>query len=200
MYCVNCCSLCIPYNTRDGCSYVYEFELWSHVSNIENHLAKYCLKCHTLLECFTGETPDLGVFHHWWYTPVWYKEKTTAMGQTKLFPGQYMGLAWNAGEVLCAKVLTCLDKGQPQIIHHGIYFARTPVETSLPHLLEYPKDKLWPKLEVDPKVPRATNLGTNPNNSQGVVIKPPVNKGHNNSPTAKKLKIAVDGADQSNNH
>ncbi len=81
-----------------------------------------------------------------------------------------MGLAWNVGEALCAKILTCPDRGHPQIIHWGIYFARTPGETAMPHLLEYPKDKLWPKIKVDPKVPRATNLVPAPDNSQGAEL------------------------------
>ncbi len=100
--------------------YAYKFELWSHVSDVENHLSKRCLKWQTPLECFIGETPDLSVFRHRWYAPVWYKEKTAATGQAKLFQGQYIGLAWNVGEALCAKILTCLDKGRPQIIH-GVY-------------------------------------------------------------------------------
>ncbi len=145
-----------------GVGFAYKFELWSHVSDVENHLSKRCLKWQTPLECFMKETPDLSVFCHCWYAPVWYKEKTAATGQVKLFPGRYMGLAWNVGEALCAKILTCPDKGRPQIIHRGIYFARTPGETALPHLLEYPKDKLWPKIELDPKVPRATELVTTP--------------------------------------
>ncbi len=37
--------------------FAHKFELWSHVSDVENHLAKCCLKWRTPLDCFTGETP-----------------------------------------------------------------------------------------------------------------------------------------------
>ncbi len=90
---------CIRQET--GIGYAYEYELWSHVSDVENHLAKRCLKWRTPLECFTGETPDLSDFRHCWYAPVWYKEKTAATNQVKLFPQRYIGLAWNVGEALC---------------------------------------------------------------------------------------------------
>ncbi len=114
--------------------------------------------------------------------------------QMKLLMGQYMGLVWNVGETLCAKILTCPDKGWPQIIHRDNYFAQTPDKTALSHLPEYPKDKLWPKIELNPKAPRAPDLGTAPNNSQGAKIAHPENMGHNNPPKAKRLKLTVDGA------
>ncbi len=104
-----------------------------------------------------------------------------------------MGLSWNVGEALCAKILTCPDKGRPQIIHWGIYFATTPGETTLPHLLKYPKDKLWPKIEVDPKVPRATDLVTTPDNSQGAEVASLADNGCNNPPKVKKFKLTVEG-------
>ncbi len=63
---------------------------------------------------------------------------------------------------------------------------------ALPHLLEYPKDKLWPK--IDPKVSWANDLGTAPDSSQGGVIVPSVDRGCNNLPKAKKLKLTVDRA------
>ncbi len=69
---------CIRQEMRVG--HAYNFELWSHISDVENHLAKCCLKWQTPLECFTGETPDLSVFSHRWYAPVWHKEKTAATG------------------------------------------------------------------------------------------------------------------------
>ena len=58
----------------------YIFDIWSHISDVDNHMARRSLKWRTPLEVFTGETPDLRVIRFTWYQPVWYREWSAKAG------------------------------------------------------------------------------------------------------------------------
>ena len=50
-----------------GADNKYIFDMWSHISDVDNHMARRSLKWRTPLEVFTGETPDLSIIRFSWY-------------------------------------------------------------------------------------------------------------------------------------
>ena len=76
----------------------FSYDMWTHVSDVNNHCARKSLKWQTPLEVFCGETPDLSIFRHAFFAPVWYREFTAKSGEIKMLKGKFMGISWNVGD------------------------------------------------------------------------------------------------------
>ena len=134
-----------------GCDDQYSFDMWSHVSDVNNHCARKSLKWRTPLEVFCGETPDLSIFRHAFFAPVWYREFNAKAGEIKMLKGRFMGIAWNVGDSLCMKILTVPDnpKKRGKILNRGVVCPRTPGVPFHEQMLRYPKDKFFPRVVED---------------------------------------------------
>ena len=53
-----------------GCDDKYAYDMWQHVSDVDNHMAQKSLKWQTPLESFCDETPNLSIIQFKFYEPI----------------------------------------------------------------------------------------------------------------------------------
>ena len=109
----------------------YLFDMWTHYSDVDNHLARKSLNWRTPLEAFTGETPDLSVLRFKFYEPVWYREWSQPTGDIKMFKGRFLGMAWNVGDAMCYRIISYRNKRE-EIINRSVCVPRDP-DCDVPH-------------------------------------------------------------------
>ena len=119
--------------------------MWAHISDVNNHCARKSLNWHTPLEVFSGETPDLSIFRHAFYGPVWYREWCTKAGEVKMFKGRHLGIAWNVGDSLCSKIMEVNEnpKKYCQFLHRSVILPRDPNMAFEHQMLLYLKHKYF---------------------------------------------------------
>ena len=153
------------------------FDMWSHISDVDNHMSRKSLKWRTPLEVFTGETPDLSIFRFKWFDPVFYREWTAESGSIKLLPGRFLGISWNVGDSLCMKVLVSKGRKRNVVLSRGVVLPRDPNSSVPPNLTSYPNDNMFPELEQETKRPAP---------DQGAVI---------DFQVGKRTRVAVESGD-----
>ena len=86
----------------------YNFHVNPRTSNVNNQCARKSVKWHTLLEVFSGETPDLDIFRHAFHTPVWYREWCLKTGEVRMFKGGFWVLHGMSVIPSALKSLMCM--------------------------------------------------------------------------------------------
>ena len=128
-----------------GCDDKYAYDMWQHISDVDNHMARKSLKWQTPLESFCGETPDLSIIRFKFYEPVWYREWSAKAGEILLFKGRFMGIAWNVGDALTYKVLVSDGKCE-HMSNRSVVLPRNPNSNIPPNLTGNQIDNMFPKL------------------------------------------------------
>jgi len=88
----------------------------------DSTLARHSLGWRSPYECHWGDTPDISVFRFPFWSEVWYYSPSNQFPQSKMLPGQFLGIAQNVGDAFCYLVLTePMDASTaPQVIARSV--------------------------------------------------------------------------------
>ena len=126
----------------------YLSDMWTHYSDVDNHLARKSLNWRSLLEAFTGETPDLSVLRFKFFEPIWYREWSQPAGEINMFKGRFLGIAWNVGDAMCYRIIFYRNKRE-EIINRSVCVPRDPDCDVPPPLSGMDILNMFPKLTVE---------------------------------------------------
>ena len=90
--------------------------LFMHICDLWNLTANAQIGDRTPHEVLNGDTPDISHIRFKWWDQVWYYAPDSKYPSRRMLPGRFLGFAYQTGDELTFRVLTCPDVPQRQAV------------------------------------------------------------------------------------